>query len=47
MFQTTLVRVLAALHEGKIHSRFKEIVNSKPSITIMGVPITPIRSTFE
>jgi len=47
MFQTTLDRVLAVLDEQEIASCFKEIVNAKPSITIMGVPITPVRSTLE
>jgi|SRR5215472_11240758 len=45
--QRTLDRVLAALDARNIPSRYKEIVNAAPQLTILGIPITPVRSTFE
>ncbi|HKW64814.1 MAG TPA: hypothetical protein VJN89_19830 [Candidatus Acidoferrum sp.] len=45
--QRKLNKILTALDSQNIPSRFKEIINAKPPITIFGIPIGPIRSTFE
>jgi hypothetical protein len=45
--QRTLDRILKALDGQSIPSRFKEIVNVRPQVSVLGIPITPIRSTFE
>ncbi len=45
--QRKLDKVLAALDAEKISSHYKEIVNAAPQFTILGIPITPVRSTFE
>lgn len=45
--QGKLNRILVALDSQNIPSRFKEIINARPQITILGIPIGPIRSTFE
>ena len=45
--QRTLDRILAALDAQSIPSRFKEIVNTRPQNSILGIPLGPIRSTFE
>ena len=45
--QRVLDQVLAALDACAIPSHFEEIVNTKPQINILGIPITRVRSTFE
>ena len=45
--QRSLDKVLAALDAEKIPSRYKEIVNTAPQLSILGISITPVRSTFE
>jgi hypothetical protein len=45
--QGTLDRILTALDAQSIPSRFKEIVNVRAQISILEIPIRPIRSTFE
>lgn len=45
--QRSLDRVLASLDARNIPSHFKEIMNVRPQITFFGIPIRPIRSTFE
>jgi hypothetical protein len=45
--QRALDKVLAALDAQGIASRFKEIVNARPQLTILGIPIGAVRSTFE
>ena len=45
--QEKLDRILHALDEQQIQSHFKEIVNARPNIKIMGIPIGPQHSRFE
>jgi hypothetical protein len=45
--QKTLDKILASLDAEKIPSHFEDIVNVAPQITIFGVPLRPVKSTFE
>ena len=45
--QEKLDRILGALDAQQVPSHFKEIVNMRPRISIMGIPIGPQPSTFE
>lgn len=45
--QTQLDGILAALDAAEIPCHFKEIVNLRTRVAIMGIPIGPRRSTFE
>jgi len=45
--QRTLDKILASLDAEKIPSHFEEIVNVAPQITIFGIPLRPLKSTFE
>lgn len=40
-------KILAALDAQNIPSHFKGIINLRPQITVFGIPICPVRSTFE
>lgn len=44
--QRTLDKVLAALDTRAIPAHFKETVNAPPTVTLLGLPITRIKSTF-
>jgi hypothetical protein len=45
--QRTLDKILASLDAERIPSHFEEIVNVGPQITIFGIPLRPLKSTFE
>lgn len=45
--QRALDSMLASLGGQNIPSHCKEIVNLRPQITFFGIPIRPMRSTFE
>ena len=45
--QRTLDKVLAALDAEAIPAHFEETVSSAPRVTLLGIPVTRIKSTFE
>jgi hypothetical protein len=45
--QRSLDKVLAALDAQHIPSRYKEIVNTAPRVTLFGLSLLPAKSTFE
>ena len=45
--QSKLDRILGELDGANIPCHFKETVDNVPSITLLGIPIGPPRSTFE
>ena len=45
--QSLLDKILGALDAQSIPAHFKEIVNTSPQIAVFGIPLTPVRSTFE
>jgi hypothetical protein len=45
--QRTLDKILASIDAEGIPSHFEEIVNAAPQVTIFGIPLRPVKSTFE
>jgi hypothetical protein len=46
-WQTSLDKILAELDAQSIPSYFKEIVNTAPQFSFLGIRLTPRKSTFE